>query len=234
MAVSRGAEGLLAAAARGLLPPLRALVLVSPGAVTWEALGPSGEVPGTAAWTAGGDPVPWAPLPSGALMPQILRNAWRVGHDVARHRPSLLRLRPAYEAGLAAAGASAAAIDAGRVDCPLLMLAGSDDQVWPSGPMSQRLAAARRAAGVDGDDERVEYPGAGHLIRLGLLPTDAPWTSGIALGGEPAAQAAAQADATRRAIAFLARTPGPVNGPPSHGIQLSIRGAGRLRPGCAA
>ena len=211
MAISRGAEGLLAAVSRGLAPPLRGLVLVSPSSVTWQAIGSSGEIPDTASWTARGEPVPWVPLASGALMRQIVHNAWTVGRDTARHRPSLLRLRPGYEASLARREGAppAATIDAGAAACPLLLMSGDDDQVWPSGPMAQAIAEARRGAAAGEADEAVAYPGAGHLIRLGLLPTDAQWTSGIALGGGGEGQAGAQSDATARALAFLARHTAP-------------------------
>lgn len=64
---------------------------------------------------------------------------------------------------------------------------------WPAG---------RRARP---DDEQVSYPWSGHLVRLGTLPTDAPWTGGIALGGDRAGQAAANRDATARVLGFLGR-----------------------------
>ena len=69
--------------------------------------------------------------------------------------------------------------------------------------MARILAAQRSAAGMAGDDQLITYDGAGHLIRLGLLPTDAPWTNGIAFGGSREGLAAAQADATKRVLAFL-------------------------------
>ena len=185
MAVSRGAEGLLGAVSRGTGADCRGLVLVSPSSVTWQAIGSDGEIPDTPSWTLGGQPVPWVPVPSGALMPQLVRNAWRVGRDTAEHRPTLLRLRPAYEAGLdAARGRADATIAADRAGCPLLLLTGTDDQIWPSGPMADALLDRRERADARGPDDRhVSYPGAGHLIRLGVLPTDAQWTGGIAMGG---------------------------------------------------
>ena len=82
------------------------------------------------------------------------------------------------------------------------MFAGQDDQLWPSVPMARLLAGQRAAAGLAGDDQLVTYDGAGHLIRLGLLPTDAPWTNGIAFGGSREGLAAAQADATSRVLSF--------------------------------
>jgi dienelactone hydrolase len=236
MGISRGAEGLLAAVSRGLGPRLNAMVLISPSCVTWQALGSSGEVPDTASWKAGGQPVPWVPLTSGVLMRQIIRNAWTVGRDIAKRRPSLLRLRPAYEASLTAAGLldrrgmpvpevpvhdgatipgiggtgrkvgpppAGSVLDAAAVRCRMLLIAGGDDQLWPSVAMAQVLAAQRSAAGLDQDDQLISYDGAGHLIRLGLLPTDAPWTNGIAFGGSREGLAHAQADATERVTAFL-------------------------------
>jgi hypothetical protein len=247
MAISRGAEGLLAATSRRLGPQLRALVLLSPSCVAWQALGSSGEVPDTASWTVDGRPLPWVPLASGVLMRQIVRNAWTVGRDIAHQRPTLLRLRPAYENSLMAAGllakrgdpallpvgsrdglagdvpaavvaapglaadgvaptglaASGAVLDATKVTCPLLMLVGRDDELWPSESMARLLAAQRAAAGMDRVDQLQAYDAAGHLIRLGLLPTDAPWTNGIAFGGSREGLAAAQADATTRVVEFL-------------------------------
>ena len=224
MAISRGAEGLLAALSRAMTPPLTGLVLLSPSSVTWQALGASGEVPDTASWTTDGKSLPWVPLASGVLMRQIVRNAWTVGRDIPRRRPTLLRLRPAYEASLidvgvldrhgrpsgagsaGRGGGHPSVLDAASVGCPMLMIAGRDDQLWPSEPMARILAAQRSAAGVDHHDRLEIYDGAGHLIRLGLLPTDAPWTNGIAFGGTREGLAYAQADATARVLEFLAAT----------------------------
>jgi hypothetical protein len=200
MAVSRGAEGLLSAVAAGLGPRLAGLVLVSPSSVTWQAVGGGGEVPDTASWTHAGTPLPWLPLPTGALMPQLIRNDWHLHRDVAAHRPSLLRLRPAYAAGLERGG-GAAAIASEDVPCPILCVTGDDDQLWPSGPMAEALLARRARP----DDQHLHYAGAGHLIRLGTMPTDAPWSGGIAFGGTRDGLAAAQRDVTERVPAFLAQ-----------------------------
>ena len=205
------------------------MILVSPSAVSWQAIGSTGELPDTGSWTHRGQPVPWVPVATGVLMRQIIRNAWTVGRDITLQRPSLLRLRPAYEESLAAVGLlngrgslaadpsgasppsagsgdgppAGAVLDATKVECPLLMLSGIDDQLWPSVPMAAMLAAQRSAAGLDHDDQLVAFHGAGHLIRLGLLPTDSPWTNGIAFGGTREGLAHAQSDATGRVLEFL-------------------------------
>jgi dienelactone hydrolase len=107
---------------------------------------------------------------------------------------------PAAAAALVTSGA---VLDATKVACPLLMLVGRDDELWPSESMARLLAAQRAAAGMDRVDQLQAYDAAGHLIRLGLLPTDAPWTNGIAFGGSREGLAAAQADATTRVVEFL-------------------------------
>lgn len=198
MAVSRGAEGLLAAMSTADAVPCRGLVLVSPSSVSWQAIGGDGEVPDTPSWTSGGRPVPWRPVPTGVLMKQLVRNAWRVERDRVAHRPTLLRLRAAYAAGLA--DGESGTIAAEHVSCPLLLLSGSEDAVWPAEQMAAQILD-RRPAGSG--DRHLTFRGAGHLIRLGALPTDAQWTGGVAFGGEPDAQADAQRAATAAVSDFL-------------------------------
>ncbi|WP_246171021.1 acyl-CoA thioesterase/bile acid-CoA:amino acid N-acyltransferase family protein [Pseudonocardia hierapolitana] len=201
MAVSRGAEGLLSAVCAHEGPRCRGLVLISPSSVTWQAIGSEGEIPDAPSWTVAGRDVPWLPVRSGALMSQLVRNAWWASRDAAAHRPTLIRLRPAYEAGLRgpATGAADARIPAEQADGPLLLVTGTEDAVWPSGPMAQEVLGRR----LRPSDEHLSCRGAGHLVRLGVLPTDAQWTGGIALGGTRTAQAVAQRSATTRITRFL-------------------------------
>lgn len=202
MAVSRGAEGLLSAVCAPEGPRCRGLVLVSPSSVTWQAIGSDGEIPDNPSWTLAGRAVPWLPVRSGALMPQLVRNAWKAARDADAHRPTLLRLRPAYESGLRGptTGAADARIPGERADCPLLLVTGTEDAVWPSGSMAQEVLGRRLSPA----DQHLSFLGAGHLIRLGVLPTDAQWTGGIDLGGTRTGQAAAQRQATTRIMTFLA------------------------------
>jgi predicted esterase len=199
MAISRGAEGLLAAACVCDFP-VAGLILLSPSSVSWQAIGPDGEIADTPSWTRNGLPVPWAPLPGGELMPQLIGNAWRAHRDIAAHRPSLLRLGAAYRAGLAAAPADAA-LRSEEATPPLLCLTGADDQLWPSDEMATALLDRRSAA----HDEHRTFDGSGHLIRLGMFPADAQWTGGIAFGGGGAGQGRAQREAVSSVLDFLAR-----------------------------
>jgi hypothetical protein len=141
-------------------------------------------------------------------MPQLIRNAWQIGRDTAAHRPTLLRLHTAYEAGLRRVSTDAGTastdprIDAAALQSRLLILTGSLDQVWPSERMALDILQRRGST----DDQHQHYLGAGHLIRLGNLPTDAQWTGGVAFGGNRSEQAAAQRDATARVLGFFGST----------------------------
>ncbi|MCW4352361.1 acyl-CoA thioesterase/BAAT N-terminal domain-containing protein [Hoyosella sp. YIM 151337] len=198
LAISRGAEGLLAAAAETTLD-VHAIVLLSPSAVSWQAVGPDGEIPGTPSWSLFGEDFAFAPLPTGSLMPQLIRNAWRVNRDIAAGRPTLLRLRPAYETGLVDPPVEAA-LQAEKVRCPLLCISGAEDALWPSTVMAEQLMSRR---GNRPGDSRIEFQGAGHFFRFGIFPTDALWTGGIVLGGERSAHAAAERQATEHVTRFL-------------------------------
>ncbi|MEH3154152.1 MAG: acyl-CoA thioesterase/bile acid-CoA:amino acid N-acyltransferase family protein [Gordonia paraffinivorans] len=208
---SRGAEGLLAAVALAgsaiRETVLSGLVLVSPSSVSWQAVGPDGDIPETPSWRWSGAPVPAVPVPTGRLMPQLVAEAATVRRDIARGRPSLLRLWPAYAAGLDAATEvplpDGPVLGAG-VPVPVVCIAGADDALWPSARMAHALVRGR---GSD-DDRLVVLPGAGHLIRFGEFPTAAQWTGGIAFGGDRVGQALGQRAAREALLEFVARVLG--------------------------
>jgi dienelactone hydrolase len=197
LAQSRGAEGALAAAALidGFDPG--ALVLVSPSAYAWQALGDEGAVPDTPAWTLAGLPLPFAPMDPDATMHELLRNALMEGRDRHRHRPTLLHLASSFPADRAPAQA---ALPAERVDAPLMLVVGEADELWPSAAMAQAIRARR---GERPGDVLLSYRDCGHFLRHPVLPTTASWTSGIAFGGTPEGLAAAQADSFPRILEFL-------------------------------
>ena len=206
MAISRGSEGLLATAAHTPDLGLRAIVAVSPSSVTWEAMGDTGSIADTASWTVHGAPLPFLAMNDEMLMKDAAKDAIRTRGHVDRHRPHLMHLTRAYGAALRDhASAEAAAIPAETITAPILLLSGSDDQVWPSATMADVILARRAAAGIGAHDHHQTYSGAGHLIRLGIMPTTVSSTGGIALGGTSAGTAAAQHDATARTLAFLDR-----------------------------
>jgi hypothetical protein len=203
VAISKGAEGLLASLALDRAPPVSAAVAISPSAVVWQAVGEQGPVPGRSSWTADGEPLPFAEMDTEAAMNEMLRNALLRGVDRRRHRPTLLHLASTYRFDRVAPD-SEQRIAAERIEAPLLLLSGEADELWPSTPMASALAARRE--GASATTEQHSYSEAGHLLRMPLIPTTGPWAEGIAFGGTARGLAAAQADLGARIVEFLRRT----------------------------
>ena len=206
VAISKGSEGLLAAAAAFPELPLGALVLLSPSSVVWQAVGEGGAVPGVGSWTVAGSPLPFLAIDEEAIMPQFLRHAVFARAERRRHEPALLHLTAGYAPSLEdAAGRDRAAIAVERVGMPLLLAAGGDDQLWPSARMAKDIATRRAGMSSSQADELLILPGAGHLLRPPLMPTSGAWHDGIAFGGQPEAMAAGHARLWVSVLAFLGR-----------------------------
>ena len=108
------------------------------------------------------------------------------------------------------AGADAAAIPVERIAAPLLLLSGSDEQVWPSGPMADAILACRQGTAESSTkDYHQHYEGGGHLLRLGCMPTDV--TANIRALHSVARVSASpprNRDATKRVLEFFRSTLG--------------------------
>ncbi|MPY95730.1 MAG: hypothetical protein GEV08_22560 [Acidimicrobiia bacterium] len=188
IASSAGTGGALSALAtfEDLAP--RCVVAIAPTSVVWQALGSGGPPPRASSWALGGEPLPWVPVhgePSAQVIEHKLLE--RFPHHPT---PRALHMHEAFAKGLSDEGAvAAAAIPVERIDAPLLLLTGEDDRLWPSASMARAILARRRRD----DDRHLTYPAAGHFLRPPITPTTVPWTDTYVSGGEPAGNAAAQA-----------------------------------------
>jgi dienelactone hydrolase len=88
-----------------------------------------------------------------------------------------------------------------RIQAPLLLFSGDEDEVWPGSRMAADLL--RRRATIAAGDEHHLYPGAGHFLRPPVTPTTVTWTDDLRSGGTPAGVAAAQRAAWSRITEFL-------------------------------
>lgn len=205
LGVSRGAE--LALLLASSIPQIRGVVAYAPSHVTWAAGGrdkeTQEEIP---VWMRGEKPLPFARLPLRGFM---LRSAIPV---VGLRRPVVFR--NLFRAGLKnREEAARAAIPVERITGPVLLISGGDDQVWPAAEMSEAILARLRQNHFVHAAEHFHYPRAGHMLRYPFLPTT-PRVSRhphlrnakFAYGGTAEADAAAEAEAWRSAIAFLQRT----------------------------
>jgi dienelactone hydrolase len=202
--VSKGAEFALLAATR--MPWVHSVVAVVPSDVTWEGWGPDTTAGQVASFSWQGRPLPFVPYQG---MAEEMRG-FTTGAPV--------RLRRPQDAGRAAhpQTVAAARIPVEQYAGPLLVIGGDDDQVWDSGSMARAIEASRRAAGRE--TEMLVYPQAGHALSgPGWSPTSGLNAGPMQIGGSPAANGRALAEAWPRSVAFLQRTLGPVPAVPGFG-----------------
>jgi dienelactone hydrolase len=201
LGISRGAE--LALLLSSTFPEIRAVVAYAPSAVAWGSGGrdkASGEI--IPCWTQGTEAMPFAPLP---LRGFVARSAVPVA---LLRRP--VKFRNLFRAALRNRGAVARAqIPVERTRGPILLISGGDDHVWPASRMAEMICAQLHAHNFAHSVEHLHYPKAGHELRYPFLPTTARTTRpaglkfAISFGGTAEADAEAQKDAWRRALAFF-------------------------------
>jgi dienelactone hydrolase len=149
-------------------------------------------------WTYRGQPLPYVPT---VVTPQLAAL-------VAAGGPVPLRM--AFEPGLTRPEVTAATIPVERINGPVLLISGADDQ--GPGPAYHDIAA-KRLASHHHRAQHIVYPDAGHLIGgPPYAPTTMTTTPGPGIdlehGGTPAATARARADAWQQTLALLADLPG--------------------------
>lgn len=199
-ASSLGTGGALLMLCGADAPAVRAVVLIAPTSVVWQAQPSVGAPPKRSSWSRGGTPLPWLPSDVGKLLPQLLEHGV-VDRFRRRRRPSALRMLPAHESGLRKlAQHPDAAIPVERIAAPLLLVAGAADDMWPSCEMT-RAIVERRAAGAD---RVLVLADAGHLIPPPVVPTTVGWTSTLVSGGTPEGNAAGSTRAWAATLDFLA------------------------------
>lgn len=183
---SRGAElALLLGAHNSNFAPIAAL---SPSSHVWGGAGDT-----SAAWTYNGEPVSYVPRHS------------EPNYDVTKFvgvdyfRKDLLH-----------PDAAAARIPVTDIAGQVLLLAGTDDQLWPSADMTKALEQQFFTAQQPSKVQAFYFKDAGHVIAPGAPNniteiTTAKGTT-IVLGGSPAANQSAQ-DASLKAMVKLFKTP---------------------------
>jgi hypothetical protein len=173
LGVSKSAEAFLLYAADD--PVVDAVVALAPSHVAWANVGPGpdGELrPQHSSWSRNGESVPFVPYDDAAEP---------VGDPPA--------FTPVYVQSLrtSASRVPAATIPVERFFGDVLLVAGGDDQVWPSVTFGRAVQARRRA--LDLPTTLVTHPEAGHRV---ILPGEAVASGGqrMARGGTEAADRA--------------------------------------------
>jgi dienelactone hydrolase len=195
---SRGGEAALLIGST--FPAIGAVVSTVGSGVLTQGIGPGRdlvEMAGTpvASWTWRGERLPY--------LRNVITSELR--RQVAEGEPVELRL--VFEPALSdTAQVEACAIPVERVRGSVLLVSAGDDRMWPCGPLSE--VAVRRLAAAGVRHEHLHIADAGHPI---APPPFGPSTDllspgpGVtfAMGGSPAANARARAEAWHRSIDFL-------------------------------
>ena len=176
---SKGGELALLVGSR--VAALGAVVAVVPSSVAFQAV--AAGWPRRSSWSIGGQPVPFVPY---AASP--------------RFRASGV-LSDLYEDSLLDESAVARArIPVERLPCPLLLLSGEEDRVWPSAAMCDEIVRRLEQSGFAHGVEHLRFEDVGHeLFAAGHRPVS--WSPRV--GGSRQAHARAQARGWARTLEFL-------------------------------
>jgi len=88
-----------------------------------------------------------------------------------------------------------------RIQGPVLLISGDNDQVWPSAEMADSILGRLKRDKFRYPAENLRYHGAGHDAgQPAIVPK---WNAGASRGGSPAANAESSIDAAPKVFEFL-------------------------------
>lgn len=197
---SKGAELALLLASRH--EQIGAVVALRGSAFVHQALGVDlvRTLRGQAAWTLGGEPLPYLRCRVRA------GTALRLLSDLVARRPT--SFAPLYTAELNdPERCEAAAIPVESIRGAVLLVSGSDDPVLPARQLHDLVLRRLERYRHGYPHEHLCYAGAGHLSQLPNLPTVIDSVRRgllrFSFGGDPKGNAIAQRESWRRMVAFL-------------------------------
>ncbi|MFZ6778933.1 acyl-CoA thioester hydrolase/BAAT C-terminal domain-containing protein [Undibacterium sp. Ji83W] len=189
MGGSKGAEMALLSAS--ILPWVKSVVAIAPSDLVWEgfAMDRLLEAGRHGSFSYQGKTLPFTPNAgldkAFATTPPVLAHIYIEGRKAYPER------------------AKAARIAVENFKGKLLLIAGGDDQMWPSAEMASNIVASRKAAGLE--TELLSFPKAGHLVGgdgYSLNDYSAPF----AMGGNAKEDGQAQTIAWPATVGFLKKT----------------------------
>ncbi len=192
---------------------VKAVVAYAPSAVVWQGV-PSNEwtyrLNPRSSWSLGGEPLPFvrlaSPLPSD--MPQMTEFFFgepiAIGHIF-------------YERALKdRIDVAAASIAVEKINGPVLVISGTDDQMWPSTRFCEMVIERLEAHDHPSSYEHLRYEGAGHMILMPNSEPEAHQMDRFEVGGSKEANEFANEDSWQKVLGFLRKS-------------LSIRDGGEFR-----
>jgi dienelactone hydrolase len=187
LGTSKGGEAaLLVGATYG---EIRTVAAYSPSHVVFQGIDEawSDSSVSKSSWTLHGEPVPYVPF--------------RMDYDCIERYGFYLGL---YLASLQDhQAAERAAIPVERINGPILLLSGTDDAIWPSSMMCERVVERLKQHDFRLSFQHLRYDGAGHLLAGPTRPSPASSIEGLPTGGTESANAAARDDAWTKVCGFF-------------------------------
>ena len=186
---SKGGEAALLVSA--IYAEIRAVVAYSPSYVVFQGIDEawSDASASKSSWTLGGKPVPFVPF--------------RLDEDCMERYGFYLGL---YLGSLQDQQAvERAVIPVERINGPILLVSGTDDAIWPSSMMCERVVERLKQRHFAFSFQHFSYDGAGHLLAgpTRLAPTRPTGAGGMAFGGTEDANASARDDAWAKVCTFF-------------------------------
>jgi hypothetical protein len=188
MGGSKGGE--LALLLGATFPDIKAVVASVPSHVVWSGIGGTFQ---DSSWTHDGKPLPCVltrPTPAffrqlGGKDPVVLLDLYKVGlEDEEKVRQAIIPVE--------------------KIKGAVLLISGTDDQMWPSALMADKVMARLKEHQHPYPDRHLRYEGAGHGILSAYVPLKNSVAGGrFALGGSPEANAKAIADSRPKVLQFL-------------------------------
>ncbi|PAV28534.1 hypothetical protein CIL05_16500 [Virgibacillus profundi] len=195
MGTSKGGE--LALLSASMLPSIKAVAGYVPSSVVYPGIGKRGSE--LSSWTYQGDEIPFA---TGKVSEAELQQDKREAKTGLQFTYKNIYLQMAK-------GQEKAEIPVEKINGPILLISGGDDQLWPSEELSDRAIRRLKKYGHRFTYEHITFPLAGHSIGSPNLPTtmsmEAPFGQGVKLllGGTPKDNAHAQTDAWEKVKRFF-------------------------------
>jgi dienelactone hydrolase len=205
--ISRGGE--LALLAGATFPgEMQAVIAYVPGSLAYGSRGLN-----KSAWTYKNQPIAFMPMSD--FSQEDMRRASREGnfpfHAGTREDPFLGT--PIFLHGMRVFHdrREAAAIPVERIRCPLLLVSGDEDALWPSALHGKLVMERLEQKGSTIPRKHLHYPNAGHGFRYPYLPSvdrPAPFARGLwcRMGGTAEGNARAARESWREMLQFLKET----------------------------
>ena len=151
-------------------------------------------------WSLGGEPLPFVRF----ARPRFSEMIRMIGFFFGKP-PALgpIFYEPALEDEAAVAAAS---IAVEKINGPVLVISGTDDQVWPSTRLSEMVIERLQAHHHPFPYEHLRYEGAGHMISMPRSGQETPQARRFKLGGSQEADEYASTASWQKVLGFLKKS----------------------------